>query len=573
MKFKRPLAAAVGFGLLVPLAACYPQEPDAVKTQTASQWLIGQQQPDGGFEKAGFPGFETADAVFALAEQAQTGPYFDVDAARQRVESIATTGGKTPLDNIDALVDGATVPSVAASAQAAKIVALVVEPLGLNATDFDPSNNSPSPVDLIARIKAYQQPDGSLGYDAQFNGVLYGALALTEAGEEVPAGLIDQIKGAQRPDGSWNYVGDLDAGTVGDVDTTSLAMLALTVNGFTIQDAALLKGVQYLASQQEPAGSWSGNPNSTAVAAVALSALHVDLSVSGWRAQHGHPVASGSSYVSPYNWLNAQQAADGHIASVNDQYGLNTFGTSQAIQALSRQAFLGGEHQDVSYSLAYYLMTVGDTEPTDAEAAVVSNALGTNASIAAARVRAASAAVNSQAGRELAVNDLFQQAFGRDVDPSGRAYYADQLNRVDRPSILIGLLDSAEFRSVNGPSAGAYVDGLYNVLFNRDADTAGRNYWVGRINAGMSRAAVARVFVAGNEYRSGSVVDVYNLLLGRNPSGPELSAALNVLANGRIETVIAQVGGSAEYYADVTGPAASAKTASRSFEPLRRFHR
>ena len=33
-------------------------------------WLRTQQQPDGGFEVAGFPGFETPDAVFAIAAAA-----------------------------------------------------------------------------------------------------------------------------------------------------------------------------------------------------------------------------------------------------------------------------------------------------------------------------------------------------------------------------------------------------------------------------------------------------------------------------------------------------------------------
>ena len=36
--------------------------PPAVVTQAAA-WLATQQQPDGGFEVAGFPGFETPDAA------------------------------------------------------------------------------------------------------------------------------------------------------------------------------------------------------------------------------------------------------------------------------------------------------------------------------------------------------------------------------------------------------------------------------------------------------------------------------------------------------------------------------
>jgi hypothetical protein len=571
MKFKRPIAAAVGFGLLVPLAACYPHEPDPVKTQSATQWLIGQQQSDGGFETAKFAGFETPDAIFALAETAQTQPFYDTAAARQRVASVSTTSNKTALDNVDALVDRASVPSVAASAQAAKITALVAEPLGINPTDFDPSNNSVAPVNLIARIKQYQQTDGTLAYGAQFNGVLYGAIALAQNGETVSPGLVNQIKVAQRPDGSWNYAGNLDAGTPGDVDTTSLALLALSTTGLTVQDTAVHAGAGYLAAKQDKPGSFAGDPNSTALAAVALSDLRIDVTTSQWRADEGHPIASGSTYSSPYDYLNAQQASDGHIAGPNDKFGLNTFGTSQGIQALSRQWYLDEEHQSVSYSLAFYLMTIGNNAPSDADAAVVSNALGTNPSIAAARVRAANAAVSSESGRKFAANDLFQQAFGRDADASGRAYYADLLTRVDRPSVFIGLLSSAEFTKRNGPSAGNFVDGLYEAVLARPADTAGRDYWVGRINAGVSRASVAKSFVASVEYKVGALNDVYNALLGRNATNAELFYGILSLRDGRIEATIAQVGGSAEYYGEVTAPLPG--TTARAEAQARRHRR
>jgi hypothetical protein len=36
-------------------------------------------------------------------------------------------------------------------------------------------------------------------------------------------------------------------------------------------------------------------------------------------------------------WLRGQQAPDGHITSPNDSFGVNTFATSQTIQALRRE--------------------------------------------------------------------------------------------------------------------------------------------------------------------------------------------------------------------------------------------
>ncbi|MEP6626320.1 MAG: hypothetical protein ABJC79_17865, partial [Acidimicrobiia bacterium] len=49
------------------------------------------------------------------------------------------------------------------------------------------------------------------------------------------------------------------------------------------------------------------------------------------------PAQSGNPYHSPVNWLRTQQAADGHITSPNDSFPpVNTFGTSQSVQALER---------------------------------------------------------------------------------------------------------------------------------------------------------------------------------------------------------------------------------------------
>src|SRR4051812_42908325 len=68
----RLLVASVGIaalGLLVPVVAPAGAAPAADPTVTAARsFLVASQQTDGSFELAGFPGFETPDAVLALAE-------------------------------------------------------------------------------------------------------------------------------------------------------------------------------------------------------------------------------------------------------------------------------------------------------------------------------------------------------------------------------------------------------------------------------------------------------------------------------------------------------------------------
>ena len=84
----------------------------------AVAWLKTQQQPDGGFELAIFPGFETRDASLAIAEHAQTGTTWSTTEALDAVGALhfgGTPAGATPLDALDAF--GATVTTAGAAAK------------------------------------------------------------------------------------------------------------------------------------------------------------------------------------------------------------------------------------------------------------------------------------------------------------------------------------------------------------------------------------------------------------------------------------------------------------------------
>src|SRR5690606_24827153 len=133
---------------------------------TATTWLRSEQQADGGFEVAGFPGFETPDAVIAIAEDAQTGPTWDKAVALAAVTGT-TTGGSSPLDFMDDFADGAI-----SGGTAARITVLVALPLGLSTTAFDPQGDGAR--DLLATIDAAAQPSGSYG---TFNETLFAAQA------------------------------------------------------------------------------------------------------------------------------------------------------------------------------------------------------------------------------------------------------------------------------------------------------------------------------------------------------------------------------------------------------------
>jgi hypothetical protein len=295
----------------------------------ATTWLDGQQQTDGSFEVAGFPGFETPDAVLAIAENAQMTKKWSTATALAAVQAVKTKGhsGLHALDNLaDSGID---------AGQAAKIVVLDAEPLGLSTRKFNPDGDSKS-VDLKAVIAAGAAPDGSYG---AFNATLYAAIALRLLTGSVPANSVAYIRAAQQANGGWNFAGD-PTGTDLDIDTTGLAIQALVAAKVAPTDSDLRAGLAFLAAQQRSNGAWqafgSDDPNSTSVATVAITASGFDPTKPCWR-DVVDPGLSGTPYGSPIAWVRSQQQPDGHIASPNDSFGVNTFASSQSIQALRRE--------------------------------------------------------------------------------------------------------------------------------------------------------------------------------------------------------------------------------------------
>ena len=48
------------------------------------------------------------------------------------------------------------------------------------------------------------------------------------------------------------------------------------------------------------------------------------------------PALKNTPYTAPATWLKGDQVASGRFQSPNDAFGVNTFATSQSVQALRR---------------------------------------------------------------------------------------------------------------------------------------------------------------------------------------------------------------------------------------------
>ncbi len=322
------VAAATASSVLGGLVALPPAGAADVRSSSVAKraidFIAGQQRSDGGFGdgEAGFPGFETPDAVLAIADAAEVDLTYDADAARARVRSIKRNG-RDGLGYLDDLADGGV-----DAGKAAQLV-MVAKAVGLSPTAFDPDGDGAT--NLLAVIDAARNPDGT--YGTYFNSTVQVALAFAAAGRVVPNDTVGAIKAAQQPSGGYDFSGDPNGSP--EIDTTGRVIQALVAAKVPATDASVDKAIKLLVQRQNNDGSWSAfgspDPNSTAVAVLALQAAGFDpVRYCRTVPDHAPPATSADEF------LRKAQASDGRIASPNDSYGVNTFATSQSVQALLR---------------------------------------------------------------------------------------------------------------------------------------------------------------------------------------------------------------------------------------------
>jgi hypothetical protein len=303
--------------------------PSKSTATSATAWLLTQQQNNGGFEVAGSPGFETPDAILAIAENAQLQYGWDKTQAQNAVVA-RVKNGHNPLHAIDDLVSA---PGLDAGL-AAKIIALVAQPLGLSSTAFDPRGNGAT--NLVSALDAGAQTNGSYG---TLNATAYAALAKRLVTGNVPANTVAFIRSTQHADGGWDFLGSASSTDI-DIDTTAVAIEALVAAKLPVTDPDLRAGLVFLANNRQANGSWlsfgGADPNSTSSAVFAITAAGFDVNVPCWR-NTVVPAQSAQPYTSPLAWLRSQQdPTDHHIISQFDGPIPNTFATTQTIEALRR---------------------------------------------------------------------------------------------------------------------------------------------------------------------------------------------------------------------------------------------
>ena len=327
---------AVTVALVAAVVLMTTAPPASADAASGAAWLATQQQADGGFEVAGFTGFETSDAMLAISEAAQSGGSWDASAARSAISAVSTGAGLTPYDVVD---DEAEAGPTAGAA--AKLIAQVGAPGGwsdgLSPVAFDPAQDG-GPVNLVAAMDAGL--DGSTGLYGTFGDTLAAVLAQRQLCRDLPGATVAAVLAAAAPSGGWNFAGDPTDDTF-DPDITGRTLQALAAAGVADDDEAVAAALRRLALEHDAtSGGWiafgAANPNSTALGILGLDAYGLDPATRAWRDGLA-PERVGEPYVAPTAYLLAQQQPDGRIASPSDSFGINTFATSQGVQALARR--------------------------------------------------------------------------------------------------------------------------------------------------------------------------------------------------------------------------------------------
>ncbi|HEX7131729.1 MAG TPA: DUF4214 domain-containing protein, partial [Iamia sp.] len=155
---------------------------------------------------------------------------------------------------------------------------------------------------------------------------------------------------------------------------------------------------------------------------------------------------------------------------------------------------------------------------------------------------------------------LYMAALGRRADFAGVEYWVDRyrsgLSLRQMARLFVG---SAEFRDTYGELDDTeFVQLVYQNVLDRDASEADLEYWVGRLESGLTRAELMVLFSesAENKTRTRPTVDaseIYFGLLGRTPTPSELDSAearVGTLA-GRLEVIDEII--TSQEYADRVG--------------------
>lgn len=133
---------------------------------------------------------------------------------------------------------------------------------------------------------------------------------------------------------------------------------------------------------------------------------------------------------------------------------------------------------------------------------------------------------NSDEYRLLKINDAYSRALKRSADSGGSAYWLSVMRAgsVSPENLYATFLFMNEMYQVQGGGTNdGYISALYRELLNREADSAGLEYWSGNLSRGASLQSISDSIWYSPEKYNVRVQEAFQKFLGRSPSSAETS--------------------------------------------------
>jgi hypothetical protein len=105
--------------------------------------------------------------------------------------------------------------------------------------------------------------------------------------------------------------------------------------------------------------------------------------------------------------------------------------------------------------------------------------------------------------------------------------------------VAAGILGSGEYFQSHGGTNSGFVYAVFQNVLGRSPSPTELANDINVLNAGGSRATVARALLTSTEYRTNLVINDFSMFLGRLPTSAQLSTLLSALQHGRSDQTIA----------------------------------
>ncbi|WP_321311518.1 DUF4214 domain-containing protein [Halarcobacter sp.] len=108
---------------------------------------------------------------------------------------------------------------------------------------------------------------------------------------------------------------------------------------------------------------------------------------------------------------------------------------------------------------------------------------------------------NTSTKKQTFIERFYQNILNRSADTGGMNTWLDVIQNQSAAKVALGFFQSQEFINL-GLSNEEFVDILYQTLFDRVADSGGRDIWLNQLNNGTSRIEVIYGFLNAQEFKN-----------------------------------------------------------------------